>query len=131
MSKRFRFSFKSREKCYLVKTSLVSHIKLTKRFANSNKFKDAFKSKITVFPDFSLTSKPKSIRMGKGKGEVTKFVYFLKVGNIISQLRFKRNRLKLMKASKLIKFKYIKIFNKLTRKLKFKFPVKTYASYRI
>jgi ribosomal protein L16/L10AE len=131
MTRHFRISFKSREKCYLVKTPLIAYIKLTKRFVNTHKFKYAFRSRILTFPDFALTSKPKSIRMGKGKGEISKFIYFLKIGNILSELRFKRNKLKLMKYCKLIKFKYNYIINKLIRKIKFKFPVKTHRSVRI
>jgi len=131
MSKTFKVSFKSQDKYYLIKTPLIAYIKLIKRFANSNKFKHAFRSRVVTFPDFSLTSKPKSIRMGKGKGEITKFIYFLKIGNIISEIRFKRNRLKLMQNTRLIRFKYNLIINKLIRKIKFKFPVKTHVCLKI
>ena len=48
------------------------------------------KYKLFVFPDFILTSKPKEIRMGKGKGTNYRKVAVVKAGQNILSLTCKK-----------------------------------------
>src|ERR1044072_9529652 len=96
MSQKHKLALRGLKKYYLTKIPLIAYIKLTKRFANSFKFKDSLKYTMKIFPNFSLTSKPQSMRMGKGQGEVSKHIYFLKIGSLFGQLRYKRKIAKLM-----------------------------------
>ena len=41
---------------------------------------------IRIFPHFSKTRKPIDVRMGKGKGSINSFYYFLKPGQIIFEI---------------------------------------------
>jgi len=124
IGRKHKVAVRGLRKYYLTKKPLVAYIKLTKRFANSFKFKYSFRSTMAVFPNFTLTSKPKSVRMGKGKGEVSKNIYFLKIGKLLGQLHYKRRRNKLMKNDSITKYFYHSITNKLIRKLTLKLPIK-------
>lgn len=56
------------------------------RQAISRKIKRKGKIWIRVFPDISITSKPKEVRMGKGKGSVNFWASKIKKGNVIFEL---------------------------------------------
>ena len=58
------------------------------RFLKSVYLEKNFKEYIYTLPTYNLTSKPKSIRMGKGKGEIKFKVYFLKKNCLIYSLKF-------------------------------------------
>jgi len=47
---------------------------------------DGLRLKLRVFPDFVLTSKPKEMRMGKGKGALAEKVAVIKAGGILLTL---------------------------------------------
>jgi len=74
---------KSLESNYLSLNCLISCLKFFKRFFvyQFNIFN--FKYNIKVFPDFWLTGKPKEVRMGKGKGSISKKIYLIKKGCMI------------------------------------------------
>ncbi|XXS36657.1 MAG: 50S ribosomal protein L16 [Candidatus Nasuia deltocephalinicola] len=42
---------------------------------------------IRIFPDRSYTKKPVDVRMGKGKGDVHSYVFYLKPGRIIYEIK--------------------------------------------
>lgn len=101
------------------------------RFLKSVYLEKNFKETIHMIPDYFLTAKPKSIRMGKGKGEVKFKVFFLKKNVPIYSLKFIFSRFKNFFVNRKLEIFKINIFvfflirllsNKLTvRTKKFKF----------
>ena len=77
---------------YMTLDPLKAIIRLFKFFLKNYKLEDSLKYKLFVFPDFVLTSKPKEVRMGGGKGANFKKVAIIKGGqNIISLTCFSRH----------------------------------------
>ena len=73
----------------LIKVECLKSLKFcNQRFLKSVYLEKNFKEIIHTIPDYFLTAKPKSIRMGKGKGEAKFKVYFLKKNNFIFSLKF-------------------------------------------
>jgi len=60
---------------------------------------------IRVFPSLSMTKKPIEVRMGKGKGNVNKWISYIKPGTIIYEL----NSLSNLKAIEALKNASIKL----------------------
>lgn len=85
LDKNFFIGFRSLENVYLTQNSLISCMKFFKRFGTDYFGVYGLNYKVNVFPDFWLTSKPKEVRMGKGKGSISKKIFFLKKGSIIFQ----------------------------------------------
>lgn len=82
LSKNFEYGVKGINKSFYFEIKvLVSLMKYLKRF--SKLLSNDLKLSISVFPDTWLTSKPREIRMGKGKGKLSKKVYFFKKGGKI------------------------------------------------
>lgn len=70
---------------YMTFDPLKAIIRLFKFFLKNYKLEDSLKYRLFVFPDFILTSKPKEVRMGGGKGSNYKKVAIIKGGqNIIA-----------------------------------------------
>lgn len=116
LNKNFFIGFRSIENCYLTQNSLVSCMKFFKRFAVDYYGISGFFYKVSVFPDFWLTSKPKEVRMGKGKGSISKKVFFLKKGSVIFEFNcFKDSHL---------------MFFYLLKKCSMKLPIKNSIIYK-
>lgn len=96
---------------YLTVDPLKAIIRLYKWFSKNFKLEDNLKYKLYIFPDFILTSKPKEVRMGKGKGAILSKVAIIKRGQLVFSLTHK------YKMSKLI-------FSRLLKKLALKLPFK-------
>lgn len=70
---------------YMTLDPLKAIIRLFKFFLKNYKLEESLKYKLFVFPDFVLTSKPKEVRMGGGKGKNFRKVAVIKSGqNIIA-----------------------------------------------
>ncbi len=54
-------------------------------------YKRILKIRLKIFPDFGKTQKPKDIRMGRGKGEVSTRVVFCRGGIIFLELLNSKN----------------------------------------
>jgi len=80
------------------------------RFLKSVYLEKNFKEIIHAVPDYFLTAKPKSIRMGKGKGEAKFKVYFLKKNDPIYSLKFVFSRFKNFFANRKLEIFKINIF---------------------
>jgi large subunit ribosomal protein L16 len=106
-----------------LKTGYVSHdplkaiIRLFKWFSKICKLEDEhIFYRLHIFPDFVLTSKPKEVRMGKGKGAPSSKVCFVKKGQIIFQLWIRDLR-------------YRNLVLLLLRKMIYKLPFKSTISF--
>ena len=62
-------------------------IRTFKWFTKVNKVENFFFYKLYTFPAFVLTSKPKDVRMGKGKGAPSSKVCIIKKGQILFSLK--------------------------------------------
>lgn len=112
----------------LLKIECLKSLKFcNQRFLKSVYLEKNFKDIVHTIPDYFLTSKPKSIRMGKGKGEAKFKVYFLKKNNPVYSLKFVFSRFKSFFVSRKLEIFKINIFvfflmnvlsNKLTVKTK-------------
>ena len=89
-AKRNIFYIRSLNSGYLTFSPLKAIIRLFKFFLKNYKLEDSLKYKLFVFPDFILTSKPKEIRMGKGKGTNYRKVAVVKAGQNILSLTCKK-----------------------------------------
>lgn len=56
------------------------------RRAINQKLKRSGKIWIRIFPSLSLTSKPIEVRMGKGKGNIDSWVYYVKPGSVLYEI---------------------------------------------
>lgn len=82
LKKKFIYSLISLDSKFLFINSILACIKLIKFFLK------LFLLEITnllilIFPDFILTSKPKEVRMGRGKGNIYKKIVLLKKNTLI------------------------------------------------
>jgi len=73
---------------YMSVFPLRSVIKFSKKYLKKHYLHKLLKYKMSVVPYFWLTAKPKAVRMGKGKGQKSKKIYFLKKGEVLYELRF-------------------------------------------
>ena len=88
---KYRIGFKSIEFDLIRSNSIKSLKYCTQRFLRSRKInKKYYRNSVSVFPSYWLTAKPKSVRMGKGKGKLTLKVAFLNKGKDIYSIRFLR-----------------------------------------
>lgn len=62
---------------------LKSIARLMKMYSRHFNIEDSVAYSFKIYPDFSLTSKPKDVRMGKGKGKNINYVNFLKKNQTI------------------------------------------------
>ena len=83
------YFIRSLSSCSLELSHFKSIVRIFKWFVKFYKIENSLNLKLFVFPDFSFTSKPKDIRMGKGKGEVSKKIAIIKKGQIILSLSSK------------------------------------------
>lgn len=84
---RFCYTVKVLDSGYVTISPLKAVMRLYKWFLKQQKLEKELKLILTKFPDFVLTSKPKEMRMGKGKGAPAKRVAILKSGAIFLVLR--------------------------------------------
>jgi large subunit ribosomal protein L16 len=75
-------ALKSLEHCNLTNEQLISAIKSIKRVIKKKNFLI-----IKVLPFWSLTRKPRDVRMGRGKGNPTLKVFPLKAGKILFEVK--------------------------------------------
>lgn len=78
-----KFSIKVLESGYITIAPLKATMRLFKWFIKFKKIEDQVTIGLNVFPDFVLTSKPKEMRMGKGKGAPDSKVAPIKAGSVI------------------------------------------------
>lgn len=102
---RFRIGLKSYNSKLIRILCLKSLKFVSQRNLRSLYIEKNFKFNISVFPDYWLTSKPKSVRMGKGKGEVKFKVFFLKRGLDLFNFRSIVKYSKFLLDYKLFKYK--------------------------
>ena len=76
-----KFSIRILESGYITIAPLKATMRLYKWFIKFKKIEDRVKIVLSVFPDFVLTSKPKEMRMGKGKGAPDSKVAPIKAGS--------------------------------------------------
>ena len=86
LNRHFFIGFRSVENTYLTQNSMISCMKFFKRFGVDFYGIFGLNYSVNSFPDFWLTSKPKEVRMGKGKGSISKKIFFLKKGSILFQI---------------------------------------------
>lgn len=82
-------------------------MRIFKWFTKIHNIDEIAKYRLYTFPDFVLTTKPKEIRMGKGKGAPDKKVSLVKRGQIIFELKsgFEEKRYLALKLLKKIVYK--------------------------
>ena len=98
----------------------------TQRYLNSVKaYKGRVKTKINALPSYWLTNKPKSVRMGKGKGVLTHKVAFLKKGQYLFNIRILKKNINYKVNKKLYFFKFFIFINILLNIIKNRTTVKT------
>lgn len=97
------YYLRSLDSGYLTIGPLKAIIRLYKWFIKNYGVEDGFKYRLFVFPDFVLTSKPKEVRMGKGKGAPDKKVAVVKRGQLFISLTFFNNKSRRMLALALLK----------------------------
>ncbi len=121
---KFRLGLKS-YKLKLIKIFCLKSLKFcTKRYLKSLYIDKLFRFNVSIFPDFWLTAKPKSVRMGKGKGDFKFKVYFLKRGSQIFNFRYLNNYFNFYIKKKLFLIKLSIFVNMLLKILKGKPSVK-------
>lgn len=76
------YGLKAIDNCYLEINQINAAIKTIKRIV---KKKNTLH--ISIFPDVTLTRKPKDVRMGRGKGNPAFKIYPLKAGKILFELK--------------------------------------------
>lgn len=88
MRSRFKIGLKA-TKLNLIRIICLKGLKFcSQRYLRSLYIEKYFRFNISVFPDYWLTSKPKSVRMGKGKGALKFKVFFLKKGSDIYNMKY-------------------------------------------
>jgi ribosomal protein L16/L10AE len=110
---------------------------ITERYLKAEKHKKKrrrqpalIKTRINIFPDYWLTSKSKGIRMGKGKGALKKKIFFLKKGDIICNLKLRKNSEKNLMHKKFFVLKISLFIFLLLNRLKNKLPVVNRSIYK-
>ena len=71
---------------YITLDPLKAIVRLFKYFIKNFDLEKDLKYKLFVFPDFVLTSKPKEVRMGKGKGDPAGWVAPVTPGRILFEV---------------------------------------------
>jgi ribosomal protein L16/L10AE len=101
--KRRTFSIRCVKSGIIEVDSLKAVVRLFKWYLKKYNLEDFLSLKFNIFPDFVLTSKPKSMRMGKGKGGPDRKIAPVKRGTIILYLNvLTRNRIVIFTAFTLI-----------------------------
>lgn len=89
--KKFRIGIKAL-KLNLIRIICLKGMKFcSQRYLRSVYLDKYFKFNISVFPDYWMTAKPKSVRMGKGKGDLKFKVFFLRKGTDLYNFRYLKN----------------------------------------
>ena len=114
-NKKYYYGLQAAEHGYLNLKAIKAVVKLIKWF--SKKYSLNLKFNFYFFPDFVLTSKPKEVRMGKGKGKFSEKVAVIKKGQILFEF------------SKVIGKEYL--LNKLLKNCQIKLNIKTNPKKKI
>ena len=88
-------------------------------------YKRKLKTKINVLPNYWLTNKAKSVRMGKGKGALTYKVAYLNKGSYLFNIKILRKNINYKINKKIYFFKFSIFINILLKSLKSRSTVKT------
>lgn len=123
--KKFNIGIKILDTGLLNSRPLKSLKFVSQRFMRSRKLEKYFRHHTNATPDFHLTAKPKSVRMGKGKGPVKGKIYFAKKGLIIFNIKYYYNLKKHNLNKKLFLLKLNIFLHLLLLRLKTKLPFKT------
>jgi ribosomal protein L16/L10AE len=81
---------RSLQTTYVELSVFKASARIIKWFIKKYALEDFLTFKFLAFPDFSLTSKPKDVRMGKGKGPVSKKVAFIRRGQFFVIFKLKK-----------------------------------------
>lgn len=115
--RRFKFNVQLKESGYLNLAPLKTIMRIFKWFVKTQNIKDGdLKIELLSFPDFVLTSKPREIRMGKGKGQEKKKVAFVQKGSILLSIKSRKVQMYLLKKfvlriTKLLPFKHQLVYS--------------------
>ena len=86
--RRFYYNLQMKESGYIGIKPLKTIMRIFKWYVKTKQIEEGgLKIDLKVFPDFVLTSKPKEMRMGKGKGTEKEKKAFVKKGSILFMLR--------------------------------------------
>lgn len=107
----FSMSARALESGYLTLKPLKSIARFFKWFSKNYSLSQKIKLDLFLFPDFVLTSKPKEVRMGKGKGTNLQKVAPVKSGQILFSIN-------------VFHFANIELAHILMKKLSFKIPLR-------
>lgn len=101
------YSVKVMKSGYVRIEQLKAIVRLFKWFVKTRSLENKVKLKLRVFPDFVLTSKPKEMRMGKGKGSASLKAATIKAGAILFSVLAKDciDNFLLLKLVRLISFR--------------------------
>jgi len=86
----YKFAIQGISKSYIRVSSMISLIRVLKIYRRITEWDKKLAFKVSTYPDFSLTCKPKAVRMGKGKGPISYTIAKFKKGGIIFQWRIMR-----------------------------------------
>lgn len=110
----------------LIRTSCLKSLKfVSQRNLRSLYIDKFFKFNISILPDYWLTAKPKSVRMGKGKGEKKFKVFFLNRGFDVFNLKYLKKYSKFVLNYRITKYKFSLFIFFLLKILKGKLSLKS------
>jgi ribosomal protein L16/L10AE len=78
----YKFGIQGLQKKYVRIYSMISLIKILKIYRRIIKIDKELAFRVCSYPDFLLTTKPKSVRMGKGKAPTSYAINIFTKGNI-------------------------------------------------
>lgn len=88
-SPRHFYTIRITESGYINLKPLKAIVRMYKWFLKEHSIEDGLRMRLRIFPDFVLTSKPKEMRMGKGKGMLAEKVAVVKSGTVLLTLENK------------------------------------------
>jgi len=110
----------------LIRTSCLKSLKfVSQRNLRSLYIDKFFKFNVSILPDYWLTAKPKSVRMGKGKGEKKFKVFFLSRGLDVFNIKYLKKYSKFLLNYRITKYKFSIFIYFLLKILKGKLSLKS------
>jgi len=98
----YKFAIQGLLKKYIKVYSMISLIRMIKIYRRITNLDKELAFKVTTYPDFWLTMKPKAVRMGKGKAPLSYAINMFQRGNIFIEWRLLKKIQREMCANKLI-----------------------------
>jgi len=123
--KKLRIGLKSKS-LKLIRVACLKSLKfVSQRNLRSLYIDKFFKYNISILPDYWLTSKPKSVRMGKGKGEKKFKVFFLNRGLDVYNFKYIKKYSKFLLNYRAVKYQFSIFVSFLLKVLKGKLSLKS------